>query len=81
MNMKIAELSKRALDYAENNQSEYISEHWFKLYTERLYESIIGECIQTIQETMSRDGRDTPQWKQSQLHIEKIKEHFGVEDR
>ena len=74
MNERIRELAKEALDYAENNQSAEVPQHWFKLYNEKFAELIVRECAEVVQE-----GRWMVPPSQHQL-ARSIKQHFGVEE-
>ena len=42
-------------------------------------QSIVAECILTIQMGITRDGYDTEKYQRSMKHIKQIREHFGVE--
>ena len=50
-----------------------------KAEVEDFIEAIVRECIVTIQMGITRDGRNTDKYQRSVQHLNKIREHFGIE--
>jgi hypothetical protein len=73
MNRRIEELWDNAaedtMDYSWESQTKFM---------ERFAQSIIQECIYTIQMKIPRNG-GTPENLRSYEHVKDIRDHFGVE--
>jgi len=84
MNERIKEFAKQAKEYADTKYSKLVStSRWGdsvpgirELYTEKLAELIVKECISALDEKIYRsiDGDGDEIWADLIL-----KEHFGVE--
>ena len=83
MNQRIRELAKEALDYAEQNQSAEVQQHWFKLYNEKFAQLIVRECANVIaDDDLAKDCGTLmmDSWaKGMRYSAHLIREHFGVE--
>ena len=85
MNERIKELAEQAKEYADMKYSKLVStSRWGdsvpgirELYTEKLAELIVKECISALDEKIYRsiDGDGDEIWADLIL-----KEHFGVEE-
>ena len=74
MNNRIRELAEQA-----GYQKDLFGVgHWDMPECKRFAELLIRECIEQIQLSTARDPKYTAQYKQSIVHIRKIREHFGI---
>ena len=80
MNERIRELSLQASDSIPDDVS---AEHAMYLFQKKFAELIVRECITTMNNLESDIKQKFP-WKKEEVvstsgHIQKLKEHFGVE--
>jgi hypothetical protein len=76
MNEKIKQLVEKAPYTTISTEGRLFTQQDLAKFAEL----IVRECIEQIKLTMARDGHSTEHYKQSTKHIEKIKQHFGVEE-
>ena len=92
MNNRIKELAEQAKCYADENNAHYLQNpHWIETFEEKLAELIVKECCDVgiaqkkwVENQEVFDPRDD-HWnlariQQSQRIVDKIREHFGVEE-
>ena len=84
MNERIKELVKQAADYA-NTYSDAGADVWFEIYNKKFAELIVKECIQVSEPVLDEPYEDMTEFGKGLVEgqdvaIEKIKEHFGVEE-
>jgi hypothetical protein len=92
MNERIKNLSKKAWllaheanDQAEEDEGEELTEAEFgNVFQQKFAELIVRECITTMT-NLEADVKQKFPWSKSEVistsgHIQKLKEHFGVEE-